>query len=648
MKTKSDIRKETAPAQTEIQLSDIIDFLPNATLAIDNEKRIIIWNKAIANMTGIPAEQMIGKGGYAYTIPFYGEARPQLMDMVFLDSDEIALHYPNIIREGNTFITEVFCNALYDNKGAWVFAKASPLHDQSGNIIGAIESIRDITESKLAEISLAESEKKFRTIAEQTSDLIAITDAAGCITYASSASRTLFACEPSEMCGRLFMEFLSENDIPKAMEAFRRTIELGSEVKNIELTMKRKDDSLFIGELTASNFHSGRENGSLVTIHDITERKQTEQEVQKIAQHYQAIIEKAPDGFVLLSKEGTFKYISPAAKKMFGFDASADLTMNPAEHTHPDDLHMVLSDLTKIIEDPAYIPTLQYRYQDAIGNWRWIESTMSNLLSDPSVESLVINFRDIHERKLAENEIILLNKELDQRVKQRTAELEASNRELESFSYSVSHDLKAPLRHIRGFIDLVLENETTGLTEEKIGFLKTISHSATDMGQLIDAILSFSRLSQAPLRKTLIHSSDMVKEVVNFFGTEIQNRKINFNIDSLPDIHGDEELIRQVWTNLISNAIKYTGKKPEATIEIGSKESNTGTTFHIRDNGAGFNMKYAEKLFRVFQRLHKSRDFEGIGIGLANVNRIVSRHGGQCQAEGEPEKGATFYFTIPN
>jgi PAS domain S-box-containing protein len=255
---------------------------------------------------------------------------------------------------------------------------------------------------------------------------------------------------------------------------------------------------------------------------------------------------------------------------------------------------------------------------------------------------------DITIRKQSEKRILELNEELDHRVKQRTAELEAAIHELETFSYSVSHDLKTPLRHIQGFTGLLLENESADLSPEDREHLNNISRSSDDMAKLIDALLSFSRLNQTALKKVRIQSSKMVQQVIKFFEPDLQNRNITFQTGPLPDVEGDEGLIRQVWTNLISNAIKYTGKKTEATILIGSISDACFTTFFIKDNGAGFNMKYANKLFRVFQRLHKSREFEGVGIGLANVNRIIHRHGGHCRAEGEPDKGATFYFSIPS
>ena len=237
--------------------------------------------------------------------------------------------------------------------------------------------------------------------------------------------------------------------------------------------------------------------------------------------------------------------------------------------------------------------------------------------------------------------------DLEKRVTERTAQLEAAIKEMETFSYSVSHDLRAPLRHISGFISLFLDNKTSQLTDEELGFLKVISNSAEEMGTLIDALLAFSRLSRTELKKTHLETLPIITQGLQLFEEEIKARKIDIKINPLTETYGDLQFMRQVWINLISNAIKYTGKKEKAIIEIGSYMENSKTIFSIKDNGAGFNMKYADKLFGLFQRLHKPADFEGIGIGLANINRIITRHGGHCWAEGETDKGATFYFSLP-
>jgi len=244
-------------------------------------------------------------------------------------------------------------------------------------------------------------------------------------------------------------------------------------------------------------------------------------------------------------------------------------------------------------------------------------------------------------------ELVIVNKELVFQSEEKEKQ-EAANNELEAFSYSVSHDLRAPLRHIGGFVDLLIKNSSSQLDETGLRYLNIISESSHEMGDLIDALLTFSRLSRTELRLTKINSKKMVNHVIESFSDELAGRNVEINISELPDMMGDEILIKQVWVNLISNAIKYSRNKEKAIIDIGGKIENDKMVYSISDNGAGFDMKFADKLFGVFQRLHKARDFEGIGIGLANVNRIIVRHGGKCWADSEVDKGATFFFSVPN
>ncbi|MFH1320938.1 MAG: ATP-binding protein [Bacteroidota bacterium] len=251
------------------------------------------------------------------------------------------------------------------------------------------------------------------------------------------------------------------------------------------------------------------------------------------------------------------------------------------------------------------------------------------------------------EKEKRASELIIANKELVFQNEEKEKQ-EAANKELEAFSYSVSHDLRAPLRHIGGFVDLLIKNNSTQLDETGLRYLNTISESSHEMGDLIDALLTFSRLSRTELQRTKINSKKMVTRVLKNFNDELVGRNVEINISDLPNVWGDENLINQVWVNLISNALKYSRNAEKAVIEIGGKIENDKIIFYIKDNGTGFDMKFADKLFGVFQRLHKTKDFEGIGIGLANVNRIVVRHGGKCWAESEVGKGATFFFSKPN
>ncbi len=386
---------EAALKESERRLADIIDFLPDATLAIDLSGNVIAWNRAMEEMTGVKAEDMLGKSNHEYAIPFYGRRRPILIDLIFESDEEIEKNYDFVKREGDVLLTET-CMAVGAHPRV-LWGKARPLYNSNGNVIGAIESVRDITELRQA-----------------------------------------------------------KEDLQKA--------------------------------------------------HD----------------------------------------------------------------------------------------------------------------------------------------------ELEIRVKERTSQLEALNAELESFSYSVSHDLRAPLRAIDGFSRMILKKQGAKFNEDTLNKFNVIRHNTETMGKLIDGLLELSRLDRRDMIMSIIDMDNLIREIWEEIEVINPGRKMSLTVNPAPQGFGDIQLIRQVYSNLLSNAVKFTKNRDVALIETGGfTDDEKGNIYYVKDNGAGFDMAYYKKLFGVFQRLHGTEEFEGTGIGLATIQRIINKHGGRVWAEGKVDKGATFYFSLP-
>jgi PAS domain S-box-containing protein len=379
-----------------------------------------------------------------------------------------------------------------------------------------------------------------------------------------------------------------------------------------------------------------------------TDQERTERDLEESRARFSGIISSAMDAIISVDERQRITIFNAAAERMFRvpadeaigqpLDRFIPVRFREAHHHHVEEFGRTggtsramghLRPLSALRADGKEFP---------------IEASISQVeVGGHKIFTVIL--RDITERQQAQEQIRQMNFDLEQRVQARTAELTAANKELEAFTYSVAHDLRAPLRHIDAFSKLLADDFSADLPPEAHQYLNSIRAGSRHMSQLVDDLLNLARVGRQELKRTTIPLDPLVSTIVGELQSDCHDRKIDWRLQPLPTLDCDAGLIKQVFANLLSNAVKYTRPCPQAIIEVGTL--NGGSAIFVRDNGVGFDMKYADKLFGVFQRLHRSDEFEGTGVGLATVERIVRKHGGCVWAEAAPNKGAVFYFAIP-
>ncbi|HBB33841.1 MAG TPA: hypothetical protein DDZ80_18100 [Cyanobacteria bacterium UBA8803] len=529
-----------------------------------------------------------------------------------------------------------------------------------------IAFVVDLTQRKQTEAALRESEERFRHMADMAPVLIWMSGSDKLCNYFNKPWLDFTGRTMAQELGNGWAEGVHPDDFQSCLNTYVSSFDARQDFK-MEYRLKRFDGTYrWILDTGIPRFTAdGNFLGYIGSCIDISDRKQAEEQIVQLNQslnrrikELETLLEVIPIGIgIAEDPECRHIKVNPALAQQLQISPKVNASLSAPEPEKPvnfkvyrNNRELAADELPMQYAAAHGVPVLDFEEELVYDNGDIAQLLVSTApLFDEQGQSrgCVAAFLDITERKQAEAKIRQLNEQLEQRVKERTVQLEAANKELEAFSYSVSHDLRAPLRHIDGFVNLLAKRAAGSLDETSQRYLNTIVQTAKQAGTMIDNLLEFSRMGRTQMQCTTIKMIQLVREVQQECELETQGRAIDWQVEELPAVQGDPSLLRLVVRNLVENAIKYTRTRPQAKIAIGSNSTEHETIFFIRDNGVGFDSRYAHKLFGVFQRLHSEREFEGTGIGLANVQRIIHRHGGRTWAEGAVDQGATFYFSLP-
>lgn len=629
--------RTAALADSEERYRRLVEVSPDAIMLTDLEGDVAFANQRAVELYGFDdVSEMLGRSSMELVAPEYHDLAMQNVARISEHGSSPHTDFVLLRRDGSRFPAEV---------------SASLLANAAGEPQGMIGTSRDISERLRMVEALRESEERYRTLFDNVPVGLYRSTPDGPILDANPALVELLGCRDRD-------EALAVNSRDVYIDSADRDrwqalMVADGMVRDFEARWRRADGETIWVKDTARAVHG--DDGQVMyyegTVEDVTERRRIQEALKGSESQFRAIFESSPLGIMVVGPDGRLSKVNSALCTMLGYDESELRGMGSDQLVPRSDFEQVDQRMREVMTSSRSSFGFEARCRTKSGEDVWCR--ISGTLLDRSPLSGLAIMEDISERRRAEEAIRDLNEELEERVRQRTAELESANHELEAFAYSVSHDLRAPLRAIDGFSRILHEDHAEVLPQDARRYLHTVRDNAQQMDKLIQDLLAFSRMGRQPLAVETVACRHLVERIVEELWSDRDGREVEIVIGELPECRADPVQLRQVYGNLLANALKFTRERSKAVIEVGCRyatDNGDGTggepVFFVRDNGVGFDMQYADKLFGVFQRLHRAEDYEGTGVGLAIVQRAIHRHGGRVWVEAGPDKGASFYFTL--